>query len=508
MSTSVSWTPTAESRTPSSACPSTTSSTTSVGPRAITLPIWRELATYPSEPRLRRHFLEQRNHESVLAPRQSARPSGIGDPSVSDGDSQTPTRSPLPTLWVPFRRSPTPSTTSSPVPHQGTLLPDGAFLDRHFNANEFEWYVQDAWRVKPNLTITFGLRHTLLQTPYETKRSASRAHHRYPRLVPAERICCAGRADLRSQTCSFAPAGPYYNKPGYWPKPKDNFAPRLAIAYSPDTKTSIRAGAGIYYDHYGEALVYIFDQNGSFGMSSAVTNPAGVYGIEGDSDQHLPALRASWAATPFRISTSAARRKPSLPYLYPRKTTSPSPWGLDNKTQDPYSESLDFSIQRRTSRRIHLRSAPTSAGSAATCSRASTLPNRSTTSIPRALAITTLRAPSSPRMSTRTAAIPGATVSAIQYFENVFPFMAGYRLRTVRVQPRQSTPTSGLRTAPSTALPRLSSDIDFYCSYRLPCGMAATSRRSGRISSPRCTRSSTIGIQLLQRRPDSRCGIP
>ncbi|MGD0445650.1 MAG: carboxypeptidase-like regulatory domain-containing protein, partial [Edaphobacter sp.] len=51
----------------------------------------------------------------------------------------------------------------------GSLLADGAFINRHFSANEFEWYVQDSWRVKPNLTVTFGIRHTILQTPWETK---------------------------------------------------------------------------------------------------------------------------------------------------------------------------------------------------------------------------------------------------------------------------------------------------------------------------------------------------
>jgi hypothetical protein len=51
----------------------------------------------------------------------------------------------------------------------GTLLGDGAFVDRHFKGNEFEYFIQDSWRPLPNLTLTFGLRHTILQTPYESK---------------------------------------------------------------------------------------------------------------------------------------------------------------------------------------------------------------------------------------------------------------------------------------------------------------------------------------------------
>ena len=54
-------------------------------------------------------------------------------------------------------------------PTIGAKQPDGAFIDRTFKTNEFEYFLQDSWRVLPNLTLTFGLRHTILQTPYETK---------------------------------------------------------------------------------------------------------------------------------------------------------------------------------------------------------------------------------------------------------------------------------------------------------------------------------------------------
>src|SRR5207253_9756590 len=47
-------------------------------------------------------------------------------------------------------------------------LPEGAFVPRHFRAHEYETYGQDSWRVTPNLVLTFGLRYTLLEPPYET----------------------------------------------------------------------------------------------------------------------------------------------------------------------------------------------------------------------------------------------------------------------------------------------------------------------------------------------------
>ncbi len=225
----------------------------------------------------------------------------------------------------------------------GTLLPDGAFLTRHFKANEFEWYVQDAWRMRPNLTITLGVRHTILQTPYETSGQQVAptidTHAWY-----LGREAAAEQGQVSEPDLQFSPAGPYYGKPGFWPKSKDNFAPRLAVAYSPDSKTSIRAGAGIYYDHYGESLVNNFDQEGSFGISSSVTNPAGVYGIEGDA-KHSPSPRFMGRNVLPNIDNGGSPQTQSYPFTAPQYNFAIT-WGLDNKLKTPYSENFDLSVQR------------------------------------------------------------------------------------------------------------------------------------------------------------------
>jgi hypothetical protein len=51
---------------------------------------------------------------------------------------------------------------------QGAALPQGAPVTRHFRDHELAFCAQDFWHVKPNLTLTYGLRYTLLQPPYET----------------------------------------------------------------------------------------------------------------------------------------------------------------------------------------------------------------------------------------------------------------------------------------------------------------------------------------------------
>jgi hypothetical protein len=221
-------------------------------------------------------------------------------------------------------------------PTTGKLLADGAFIDRHFKANEYEYYLQDSWRVKANLTITFGFRHTILQTPWET-RGQQVAPTVDTHTWFTQRGVAAEKGQIYEPDLTFVPNGPFYHKPGYWPKSKDNIAPRLAIAWSPDPKTSIRAGAGMYFDHYGQSLISIFDQNGSFGLSSQITNPAAQF-----TTANSPRF-TSRHALPFNNGTPAATQ--TFPYTAPEGNFAIT-WGLDSKLKTPYAEAFDLSLQR------------------------------------------------------------------------------------------------------------------------------------------------------------------
>jgi hypothetical protein len=50
----------------------------------------------------------------------------------------------------------------------GTALQQGVPLKRRFAADEYEFYLQDSYRMKPNLTITYGVRYSLFSPPWET----------------------------------------------------------------------------------------------------------------------------------------------------------------------------------------------------------------------------------------------------------------------------------------------------------------------------------------------------
>jgi outer membrane receptor for ferrienterochelin and colicin len=91
-------------------------------------------------------------------------------------------------------------------PTAGTLFADGSMIDRRFKANEFEWFVQDSWRVTPTLTVTYGVRHSVLQAPYETKGQ---------QIAPTvdthawflKRGAAAAQGDVFEDSLEFAPSG-------------------------------------------------------------------------------------------------------------------------------------------------------------------------------------------------------------------------------------------------------------------------------------------------------------
>jgi hypothetical protein len=221
----------------------------------------------------------------------------------------------------------------------GTLMADGAFINRHFKSNEFEYFIQDSWRVTPNLNLTYGIHHTLLQVPYETHGQ---------QIAPTvdtyqwfrQRGEAAALGNVFEDNLTFAPSGKMNHGSGYWAEQKNNLAPRLSIAWGPNSRTSLRAGAGMYYDHFGEAIVNSFDQQGSFGLSGLVVTPADEYSVA-----NTPRFTGPHAIPP----TGCGAPPGTVPYPFTPSTVPGCDfaiaWGIDNQLKTPYSYDFDASLQ-------------------------------------------------------------------------------------------------------------------------------------------------------------------
>jgi hypothetical protein len=202
-------------------------------------------------------------------------------------------------------------------------------------------FVQDGWKMKPNLTLNLGLRWEVSMPWYDTQ-------GKIQTFVPG----------LQSKVFPLSPTGLVFpGDPGIpktlAPTKYKNFAPRLGLAYSPGFsdgalakvfggpgKTSIRAAYGIYYTSVEDLNLFYEVADAPFGLYW--TSPVSVLFDE-----------------PFRIRASGQSLGQRFPF------TAPIPGAASNQTLDfsiyepfnffpgynihntlPYGEHFNLSIQR------------------------------------------------------------------------------------------------------------------------------------------------------------------
>ncbi len=91
--------------------------------------------------------------------------------------------------------------------------------------NRISFYGGDSWKIKPNFTLTYGLRYM---------RDTGRTDSQYPQ-IPGLNNLIPGEPNLGAQVN----------------QPNNNWAPQLGFAWDPwkDGKTSIRGGIGLFYEN-------------------------------------------------------------------------------------------------------------------------------------------------------------------------------------------------------------------------------------------------------------------
>jgi outer membrane receptor protein involved in Fe transport len=137
-------------------------------------------------------------------------------------------------------------------------------------------YAQDSWKIRPNLTLNYGLRWEL-NTPIadigkhvQTFRPGQSSSV-YPCKLSQESINALGTTDCTSvfPTGLVVPGDPGVPN-GLTQTYYKAFAPRIGIAWSPGTsgKTSIRAGWGLFYNPIEQLVLEQFSAEPPFGGSS------------------------------------------------------------------------------------------------------------------------------------------------------------------------------------------------------------------------------------------------
>jgi hypothetical protein len=103
--------------------------------------------------------------------------------------------------------------------------------------NQLNFFAQDEWRAARNLTLNFGLRYELNTTP---KEADDKIEQTFGQPLPAFLSGLGQFIDGRRRI---------------YESDRDNFAPRFGFAYSPNSRTVLRGGVGVYYDQILGAVV-------------------------------------------------------------------------------------------------------------------------------------------------------------------------------------------------------------------------------------------------------------
>jgi len=147
---------------------------------------------------------------------------------------------------------------------------------------DYEVYVGDSWKVNRKLTFDFGVRYSILTSPYQTNGLATNFQ---PNLWSASEAAsnpadacnglwvvpgknpCANANNIFGTSFSAGTPGPnkYLQNQNY-----HQFAPRLGIAYDlfGDGKTAIRAGFGQFYQR-DRTAIYTLTSNAPFALTAS-----------------------------------------------------------------------------------------------------------------------------------------------------------------------------------------------------------------------------------------------
>jgi Carboxypeptidase regulatory-like domain len=176
--------------------------------------------------------------------------------------------------------------------HDGSLQSAGTPSVRNLATQEYEGYIQDSWKMKPNLTLNLGLRYSLSRPVYE--KNGFEVKPNIPLADYFARRLAAAKAGVDfTDAITMQLSGPANNASPLYHWDKNNFQPVVSLAWSPhftnsflrkifanggDGQTSVvRGGFRVLNDSYGEQIAVTFDLNNSLGFTSNTTIAANTF---------------------------------------------------------------------------------------------------------------------------------------------------------------------------------------------------------------------------------------
>jgi hypothetical protein len=238
----------------------------------------------------------------------------------------------------------------------GVANPAGTGGPRAYRYFQTEGYFGDTWKVRPNLTLSYGARYQYYSVPYETHGDESVSTPIDLNTYINDRLAYDKAGNISNTGLplySYVLGGKVNHGPNLYKADWKDIAPRVAFAYTLGNsgKTVINGGAGIVYDRtvinainfLQDQISYLFfnQQISQFGSSAGAAASLGVDTRVGANLAYPAALNPA----PVAVST------PYTPYV----DSTGTPFGLaagetsfviSPTLKDPYSIALNFGIQQ------------------------------------------------------------------------------------------------------------------------------------------------------------------
>ncbi|HYL78613.1 MAG TPA: carboxypeptidase-like regulatory domain-containing protein [Bryobacteraceae bacterium] len=232
---------------------------------------------------------------------------------------------------------------------QGNLLPQGTPIFRTFASEEYEMYIQDTWKVSRALTVTAGLRYSLMPPVYETNGYQTTPNQPLSAWYE-QRGLLASEGKPQSLVTPVGYDLASRHNADLYPYQRD-LGPRIGLAYSPQGndglskflfggpgKTSIRAGFGIFYDLFGQGIIRNYSGT-ALGLTSQLQIAPGEF-----TPSTAPRFQGFFNL-PANILPPAP--KGGFPQIQPDGFAITN--SFDDKLKSPYSMNLDLNVGREFS---------------------------------------------------------------------------------------------------------------------------------------------------------------
>ena len=262
----------------------------------------------------------------------------------------------------------------------GIAQPQGDPVRRNYGLDWYEFYGQDTWRIKPNFTLTYGLRWSLFPPPWETNGfQTSPTFGLGTQFDQNVKNMKQGLGYTSEPPIAFNLGGPVNHGPGFYNFEKTDFSPRISVAYSPrprsgllrsifgeNDKTVIRAGFSRVYDRAGFALLNSSDQIGAAGLTTTLQNTCCTVNQTGAED--LPRITGINTIPKFNNPPPPPPGQPCVVCPVQFLNDPPPPgfpqvpniaaeanlWASDDKLKTPHAYAVDFSVGRELPKRFSL----------------------------------------------------------------------------------------------------------------------------------------------------------